>query len=681
MFGLGIDVLLLASAAGVLFSPVSGSFVPIHDVHLRHMLSSRDDNAQTQLFNFTGVNGISEKCIAAMQTPVSCNSDAIELLLSSQGQASGNGASAIKLTADDLNNLCTSSCADSLASMNSAVSKACSDDVLSPPQSNGTTYIPGTDAQEGSMFGGNNETTFGPALAVDLVLASYKMGCLKDSAGGKDSTAWCQLRFAQNLTQPCDDCELGAYRVQMEDTPGGYDSQLAEQYTSTVSSCGKSLTPIVTPTKTGGGYASSPTAEPNGTRSCSGTMVPVTKDTKCDDFARDNGISTEQLLSLNGLTSGCVGFPGDRKSLCVEGKCKTYTVKANDTCTTVIKSAGISAIQFLSWNPMLGTRGCNADLKRQVGHVVCVGNPLAYATPTGGDGSVTSTSTSTRTASSFDQYEDVSTIWTHDPLPTDTPTNTSTGATPWKTPTYDLATGSIPGCYYMYDNAIPNLSCLAIASRYGVEEDTWVSWNPSVQRDNGTGDGNQTSNGNNCYLDVNKRYCGLFWNPLLATPTNNTDSPYAPKPKDATEGATDKCYMWDQTPAETTDNLCEIWTKAEGITVAQLYAWNPAVGDQCQNLWLNTSYCVSADDPKPTTTTTSSAPPPTSTGVTPPGPTQSGIPDNCNKYALTQDEDGCEVFAKRNNITLEQLYKWNPVLNNNCEHFWGKEAYCIGVSD
>lgn len=79
------------------------------------------------------------------------------------------------------------------------------------------------------------------------------------------------------------------------------------------------------------------------------------------------------------------------------------------------------------------------------------------------------------------------------------------------------------------------------------------------------------------------------------------------------------------------------------------------------------------------------------TAVTPPGPTQSGIPANCNKYALAQDQDGCETFAAKNGIALEQLCKssfptkspgeiavwcthlhvlidlWNPILNNKCE--------------
>lgn len=586
MFRLGMDGFLLVFAAGILFSLVSGSPAPIHEAHLEQSLSLRDNTTQIQLFNFTGLSGLTATCIEAMQMPVSCHPAAMELLLSSQGRSISNTASPVKLTADDLADLCTVSCADSLASLNAAVGSACSGAILSAPPSNGTAYLPGTEAQE-SIFGGDGATTFGPSLAVDLVLLSYKLSCMRDAAVADAKAAWCRLRFAQNLTQVCDDCELGAYRVHMEDAPGGYDVELAAQYTASISSCGKPLTPLTTPTTTGGGYASSPIATTNGTNGtngCVGTMVPVTADTRCDDFARINNISTEQLLSLNGLTSGCVGFPGGRTALCVEGGCKTYTVRSNDNCTSIVKAAGITAVQFLSWNPMIGTRGCNTDLARQIGHVVCVGNPLPYTTPPSGtNSSASSTSTSLASPiSGFDQFENLTSIWTHSPLLTIVPTNTSTTAAPWETQTYDLAPGSLSGCYYMYNNAVANLSCMAVAARYGVDQATWVSWNPSVLRG---GDSNQTAkgeftqiHGGECHLDADTKYCGLFWNPLLATPHSDIESPYAPKPGDATEGATDECYVWDQTPAETIDNLCQVFVDSEGITVSQLYAWNPAVG-------------------------------------------------------------------------------------------------------
>jgi hypothetical protein len=44
--------------------------------------------------------------------------------------------------------------------------------------------------------------------------------------------------------------------------------------------------------------------------------------------------------------------------------------------------------------------------------------------------------------------------------------------------------------------------------------------------------------------------------------------------------------------------------------------------------------------------------------VTPPAPTQSGIPANCNKYAVVTDGGGCYDFAAANGITLANLCKF-----------------------
>ncbi|KAM0255867.1 hypothetical protein ACHAQJ_005372 [Trichoderma viride] len=515
-------------------------------------------NDTTQLFNMTGLEGLSAKCIQAMESPVSCPNDGMMLL--SQADAISGIAAPELLTADDLAALCTTSCSNSLASLGRAVESACSGDMLTFAPSNSTVYIPGTEAQE-SIFGGGGET-FRPSLALDIILLKYKIGCLRDSAvSGSDG--WCYLRVNKGLTQACDDCELGAFRAQMEN-PDNYDADLAVQYTSQVSSCHKSLAPIATPTKSV--FISSATITT--TETCRGTMVPVAADANCDDFARTHSIGTEQLLSLNGLTSGCVGFPGSKSSLCIVGSCDTHTVTKNDTCSSIVQKARIADVQFISWNPMLSPRGCNRDIARMVGHVVCISNPLGY-TPPGktGSGPKTTSSSVPGNIVGFDDLPEISTIWTHEPLTT----KTSTAGDAYYTPTYELANGSISGCYYMYDNDIHRLSCRGVSTLYGVDVATWVRWNPSVWK------GVPGDEVAECYLETNTRYCGLFWDPTLAPPRNNTESPYPPKPSDATAGATDKCYVWDKTPATAEDNLCITFMKDWGITIDQFYAWNPAV--------------------------------------------------------------------------------------------------------
>lgn len=39
---------------------------------------------------------------------------------------------------------------------------------------------------------------------------------------------------------------------------------------------------------------------------------------------------------------------------------------------------------------------------------------------------------------------------------------------------------------------------------------------------------------------------------------------------------------------------CAAIETAYDITFAQFYAWNPAVGSNCQNLWIGEAYCVAA---------------------------------------------------------------------------------------
>ncbi|CZR67061.1 uncharacterized protein PAC_16960 [Phialocephala subalpina] len=126
------------------------------------------------------------------------------------------------------------------------------------------------------------------------------------------------------------------------------------------------------------------------------------------------------------------------------------------------------------------------------------------------------------------------------------------------------------------------------------------------------------------------------------------------------------------------------------IKTAQLFAWNGVLGPNGENcgssFWAKEYYCI-ATAPSPTsttapavvTTTTS-----TSTGVVAPGPTQTGIVGNCNKFAAAPDGMGCWDFATLNGITQAQLYTWNTVLGKdgaNCgTAFWSKEYYCVGVS-
>jgi hypothetical protein len=85
------------------------------------------------------------------------------------------------------------------------------------------------------------------------------------------------------------------------------------------------------------------------------------------------------------------------------------------------------------------------------------------------------------------------------------------------------------------------------------------------------------------------------------------------------------------------DVYCYDMAMNAGISIADLYAWNPALGGDCSGLWDGYAYCIhlstsSGTTTAPGTTTTPTTTPATTTTVTPPGPTQAGIIATCDTY-------------------------------------------------
>ncbi|KZL74226.1 LysM domain-containing protein [Colletotrichum tofieldiae] len=130
------------------------------------------------------------------------------------------------------------------------------------------------------------------------------------------------------------------------------------------------------------------------------------------------------------------------------------------------------------------------------------------------------------------------------------------------------------------------------------------------------------------------------------------------------------------------DNCSAVETKF-GITHAQFIAWNPAVSNDClTNFWLGQAYCVSLGTAAPTTTTTTSSSASTSLpgATTPPGPTFTGSPSNCNRWYLIADGDNCGTVEAKFGITHAQFIAWNPAVSQDCvTNFWLGQAYCVGL--
>lgn len=231
---------------------------------------------------------------------------------------------------------------------------------------------------------------------------------------------------------------------------------------------------------------------------------------------------------------------------------------------------------------------------------------------------------------------------------------------------YPLANGSLAGCFEVFDNSYGPLQCYVAADMFDVSVSDWVLWNPSVLAAAG---GNYSSD--TCFLANKTGYCGSFYDQSLV-PTTPAASAFEPAPTDATPNATLQCLDWYLTEdGDTCDGICQM----ADIPYSSLYAWNPALGPDCGNLWVSADYCVAgpgwstvyygmgatastaASGGTATATATATA---SGSAVPAPAPTQPGTTANCQEWYVAVSGDTCQSIADRYKITLDQFYAWNP---------------------
>ncbi|KAI0543165.1 carbohydrate-binding module family 50 protein [Xylaria digitata] len=200
-------------------------------------------------------------------------------------------------------------------------------------------------------------------------------------------------------------------------------------------------------------------------------------------------------------------------------------------------------------------------------------------------------------------------------------------------------------------------NCTGILAENNITLATFYALNPEVRAD--------------CSgFATGVRYC-VSGTP--APPSSSTISPTPPGPTQSGQPAT--CNSWyvaqDGDSCGTVEDLF-------GITAAQFHEWNPAVSADCvDGFWAGEAYCVGVSTPGSPTTTTSSS----STHPTPPAPTQSGQPANCNRWFVAPSGSSCADAEAAGGITDTQFHSWNPAVSSDClSGFWIGEAYCIGVS-
>lgn len=227
----------------------------------------------------------------------------------------------------------------------------------------------------------------------------------------------------------------------------------------------------------------------------------------------------------------------------------TYWETALDssyTCAYYQDSWGISAADFLDWNP-----GVKADCSGiKIGNAYCVEVNFGLPRPT---------STTTKSATS-----------------TTTTIPTSTGPSK-PSPTQ---AGLIDTCTTFY-KAVENDNCDKIVRAYGTFTFAdFLLWNPDVKSDCGG-------------LWLGYYYCvGVpgtpTSRPTTSAPSPTTTAPAGPSPTQ--DGIISTCQRYHLAES---GNTCQIIVDLYGtFTLAQFLSWNPAVGSDCMTLFRGYYYCI-----------------------------------------------------------------------------------------
>ncbi|KAL6867810.1 carbohydrate-binding module family 50 protein [Trichoderma novae-zelandiae] len=223
------------------------------------------------------------------------------------------------------------------------------------------------------------------------------------------------------------------------------------------------------------------------------------------------------------------------------------------------------------------------------------------------------------------------------------------------------------------------LTCEIIEQYYGMTEAQFVSWNPSVAL---LGDG--------CNLISGLYYCVEV--SFVTISVSHTPPPSSTTSRSATTTSAGNGIA-TPTPVQTgmvancnkfyfvaSGDGCFDIAAANNIALADFYAWNPAVKNDCTGLFPGYYVCVGTAGAKPTSTSTSRT---TTTsagnGIATPTPTQTGMVKNCNKFYLVVSGDGCFDIAAANNIALDDFYTWNPAVKTDCSGLFPSYYVCVGI--
>ncbi|KAI9372269.1 hypothetical protein BJX61DRAFT_456321 [Aspergillus egyptiacus] len=227
------------------------------------------------------------------------------------------------------------------------------------------------------------------------------------------------------------------------------------------------------------------------------------------------------------------------------------------------------------------------------------------------------------------------------------------------------------------------MSCDIIQRFYGMSQEEFEEWNPSVGR---LGDGCSLIDGL-CYcVQINFVTQTPTWTPpptsTASTATSTSTGGGITTPTPTQPGMVGDCNEFYLVVG---GDSCYDIAAAHDVALDDFYEWNPAVGTSCGGLWPDYFVCVGVESGETTTTTTtttttsSTTTTTTGNGISTPTPTQPGMTGECDDFYLVIPNDSCFDIAAAAGIPLADFYAWNPALGTDCGGLWPDYYVCVGI--
>lgn len=164
---------------------------------------------------------------------------------------------------------------------------------------------------------------------------------------------------------------LEPWRLQLE-SPLGYDTEFAEDFSSVTESCGASTYSYTTPPAYG------TPVQPTSSESSTSTVEPIPCATPytigegdtCETIAAAQNVSSFGLIDMNNLDIFC-HLPDAGKEICLPAQCHTHFLLVSDNCGTLIRQYNVTRVELVSWNSNLDPQCLFIERWRHT--TVCVG--------------------------------------------------------------------------------------------------------------------------------------------------------------------------------------------------------------------------------------------------------------------------------------------------------------------